>query len=178
MCVHAQLCPTLCNQMEGSPPDSSVQGIFQARRLGQVAISFFKGSSWPRDWTHISLLSCVGRWILYHYATWEAQNSQCSLILQVRKLSSESWSHLLKGHINAKWQTWDVTSDASDFRAILFLLHDTLWIEANWDLKRLFFLSLQNVLSPRERPNFTHVSSWLSYSASFIKCTLTFYIIE
>ena len=32
-----------------------------------------RGSSWPRDWTHISWVSCIGRWILYHWATWEAQ---------------------------------------------------------------------------------------------------------
>ena len=29
------------------------------------------GSSWPRDQTHISCI-CIGRWILYHWATWEA----------------------------------------------------------------------------------------------------------
>ena len=34
-----------------------------------VAISFSRGSSWPRDWT---LVSCNGRWILYHWATREA----------------------------------------------------------------------------------------------------------
>ena len=32
-------------------------------------ISYSKGSSWPRGWTHIS---CVNRQILYHWATWEA----------------------------------------------------------------------------------------------------------
>ena len=35
---------TLC-----SPPDSSIHGIFQARVLEWVAISFSRGSSWPRD---------------------------------------------------------------------------------------------------------------------------------
>ena len=30
------------------------------------------GSSWPRDWTHISCVSCIGRQILYHWASWEA----------------------------------------------------------------------------------------------------------
>ena len=34
-----------------SPPGSSVHGILQARILGWVAISFSRGSSWPRDWT-------------------------------------------------------------------------------------------------------------------------------
>ena len=35
----------LCDPMDGSPPGSSVPGIFQARILGQVAISFSRGSS-------------------------------------------------------------------------------------------------------------------------------------
>ena len=42
VCVHAQLCPTLCNPMDRSPPGSSVHGIFQARILEWVAISFSK----------------------------------------------------------------------------------------------------------------------------------------
>ena len=41
----AQLCPTLCDHMDYSPPGSSVHGIFQARILEWVAISFSTGSS-------------------------------------------------------------------------------------------------------------------------------------
>ena len=41
----AQSCPTLCDPMDSSLPDSSVLGIFQARILEQVAISFSRGSS-------------------------------------------------------------------------------------------------------------------------------------
>ena len=40
--------------------------IFQAIILQQVAISFSRGFSWPRDQTWVSCISCVGRWILYH----------------------------------------------------------------------------------------------------------------
>ena len=47
----------------------SVRGIFQARIPACVAISFFRGSSWPRDGAHISCISCVGRWILSHCIT-------------------------------------------------------------------------------------------------------------
>ena len=46
--------------------------FFQARILEQVVISFSRGSSWPRDWTHISCVSCIGRQILYHWTTREA----------------------------------------------------------------------------------------------------------
>ena len=35
-----QLCPTLCNPIDSSPPDSSVPGILPARTLEWVAISF------------------------------------------------------------------------------------------------------------------------------------------
>ena len=34
-----------------------------------------KGSSWPRDWTRVSWVSCTSRRILYHWATWGAQAS-------------------------------------------------------------------------------------------------------
>jgi len=49
-----QSCLTLCNHMDCSLPGSSVHGIFQARVLEWVAISFCRGSSWPRDRTQVS----------------------------------------------------------------------------------------------------------------------------
>ena len=55
----AQSCPTLCDPMDCSPPGSSVHGIFQARVLEWIAISFSSGSSQPRDWTRVS--RTVGR---------------------------------------------------------------------------------------------------------------------
>ena len=58
--------------MNGSPPDSLVPGIFQAKILEQFAISSSRGSSLSRDRSHVSCFSCIGRWILYHWATWKA----------------------------------------------------------------------------------------------------------
>ena len=55
----AQSCPTLCDPMDCRLPGSSVHGIFQARILEWVAISFSRGSSWPRDQTWVSHI--VGR---------------------------------------------------------------------------------------------------------------------
>ena len=69
--VHAQLCPTLCDSMDGSLPGSSIHGIFQARTFGWVAISYSRGSSPPRDWTHVSCIFCIDRQILYHCANCE-----------------------------------------------------------------------------------------------------------
>ena len=53
----AQLCLTLHDPLDCSPPGSSVHGILQARRLGRVAISFSRRSSQPRDQTRVS---CIG----------------------------------------------------------------------------------------------------------------------
>ena len=55
----AQLCPTLCNPMDCSLQGSSFHGIFQARVLEWVAISFSRGSSQPRDQTQVSRI--IGR---------------------------------------------------------------------------------------------------------------------
>ena len=54
--VKVKSCPTLCDPMDCSLPGISVHGIFQARILEWVAISFSRRSSWPRDWTWVSLL--------------------------------------------------------------------------------------------------------------------------
>ena len=49
----AQSCPTLCDPTDYSPPVSTVHVISQARILEWLAISFSRGSSWPRDWTNV-----------------------------------------------------------------------------------------------------------------------------
>ena len=54
-CVCVQSCPTLCDPMVCNLPGSSVHGIFQARILDWVAISYFMGSSQPRDQTRVSV---------------------------------------------------------------------------------------------------------------------------
>ena len=46
MCANSQLCPTLCNPMGCSPPGSPVPGIFPARTLEWVAISFSNACKW------------------------------------------------------------------------------------------------------------------------------------
>ena len=60
----AQSCPTLCDPMDCNLPDLSVHGIFQARVLEWVAISFSRESSWPRDRTQVSCIlgRCFTLW--------------------------------------------------------------------------------------------------------------------
>ena len=45
----AQSCPTVCD-----PVDCTVRGILQARILEWIALPFSRGSSQPRDQTHVS----------------------------------------------------------------------------------------------------------------------------
>ena len=62
VCMHAkllQLCPAFCDPMDCSPPGSSVPGIFQAKILDWVAISFSRASFQLRDRTRVSCTSCT-----------------------------------------------------------------------------------------------------------------------
>ena len=52
-----QLCPTLSNPMDCNLPGSSAHGILQARTLEWVVMPSSRGSSRPRDWTHVSCIS-------------------------------------------------------------------------------------------------------------------------
>ena len=96
---HVQL---LCDPVDCSPPGSSVYGISQARILEWVAISFSRGSSQPRDQTHI----CIGRQILYHWGTWEAPISSCMLLNHLEIIQDEFLSHATK----IIWKRWNKPS--------------------------------------------------------------------
>ena len=73
----AQSCLILCNPMDSSPSGFSVHEIIPARILEWVAISSSMVPFWSRDWTCVF---CIGRWILYHWATWETPISGHHLI--------------------------------------------------------------------------------------------------
>ena len=66
---------------------------FPGKNTGMVSIFFSRGSSWPRNLIHVSCVSYIGRWILYHWATWEVLDgiyaiiNQTHLITRDRKLS-------------------------------------------------------------------------------------------
>ena len=66
-----QSCPTLCDPMDCSLPGSSVHGIFQAIVLEWSAISFSRGSSWPRDRTRASRI--VDR----RFTIWATREVRC-----------------------------------------------------------------------------------------------------
>ena len=60
---------TLCDPMDCSLPGFSVHGIFQARVLEWVAISFSRRSAWPRDQTQVS--RTAGR----HFTLWATREA-------------------------------------------------------------------------------------------------------
>ena len=103
--VVAQSSLTFCNPMDLSSPGFFVHGISQARIVEWVVISFSKGFSRPRNQTHVS---CLGRLILYHRATWEAhrkwKKKQISpLLLQVRGWVLQI--RLIKGRLTRRNQS-------------------------------------------------------------------------
>ena len=55
-----QLCPTLCDPIDGSPPGSPIPGILQARTLEWVAISFSNACKWK---VKVRSLSRVQHWV-------------------------------------------------------------------------------------------------------------------
>ena len=82
----AQSCPTLCNPVDCSLPGFSVHGILQARILEWAAISFFRGSSQPRDRTRVSCI--VDR----RFTVWATREA---LMLDDHKYSFHWWYLLL-----------------------------------------------------------------------------------
>ena len=86
-----QVVSNSCDPMDCSLPGSSVHGIFQARILEWVAISFSRGSSRPRNRTQVSRIT--GRFQLISSYTWGNRP---------RDISTARSSHV------AKWQSQDL----------------------------------------------------------------------
>ena len=93
VCAHAQLCPTLSDPKDCSPPGSSVHGIFQVIIPEWVATSFSRGCSRSRDQPSSPVSPALGRQILCHCATWEAH-----LLHGVAKNKKPRLTHLCYHH--------------------------------------------------------------------------------
>ena len=94
-CVCGQLCPTLYDPIDGSQAPLSM-GLSQARILEWVTISSSWGSSRPRDRTHVSFASCIGKGILYHWATWKAQKVLDPFLNKSLKFTEKSKGYLFR----------------------------------------------------------------------------------
>ena len=76
---------TFCHPMDCSPPGSSVHGILQARILEWAAISFSRGSSWPRDQTRVSCIA--GRF----FTVWARKYVNQMTMREVKGCFPEKW---------------------------------------------------------------------------------------
>ena len=81
----AQLCPSVCNSMDCSPPGYCVHGIFQARILKWVAIPFSKGSCQPRDRTWVSCTA--GRFFII----WATREAPTIIITTLKKKKKKTF---------------------------------------------------------------------------------------
>ena len=70
--LKSQMCMCVHSSMDYSLPESSVHWLFQARILEWAVMPSSRGSSLSKDQT---LISCIGRWILYHWINQEAPKS-------------------------------------------------------------------------------------------------------
>ena len=89
-CLVPKSCPTHLQPIDSSLPSSSVHGISQARILEWVAISFSRGSSYPKDRTYI------GRWIL------QSPGKPCSIIREENRIKGSVLPSLSKSKQNQK----------------------------------------------------------------------------
>ena len=138
-CLVAQSYLTLCDPMDCSLPGSSLYGIFQERILEQVAIFYSRRCSCPRDGIPVS---CTGRWMLYHCATWKTLLQQY-LPKSFNPLQFHQQSHrIFEQSFQAK------LSPKKEFENHL-LLKITRWLEVSAKRKILLFLQGSLMLWPR-----------------------------
>ena len=106
-----QLCLTLCDLTDCSPPGSSLHGIFQARILGWVAISFSKGSSQAiSDWTRVSCIADFDGGNLYFFLGRLHSTSWCFMLWKKDARIPTFPGHVLHqeyGCIPGTWEPWE-----------------------------------------------------------------------
>ena len=100
----AQSCPqTLCDPMDCSPPDSSVHGILSARILEWSAISFSRGSSWPRDRTWLSRIADIFFTIWVSWCINRFNISLCFLRCNLRGQNETTAQMFFSPRVNTYW---------------------------------------------------------------------------
>ena len=94
-----QLCLTVCEPMDCSPPGSSVHVILQARILEWTAIPLTKGSSQPTDGTQVSCIS--GRFFTVCFTIWATQELLPVVPLQckIRSCHFSAQNTLMVSHL-------------------------------------------------------------------------------
>ena len=82
------------HSMDCRLPASSVCGILKARILESVAIPSSGGSSWLRDQTGASCISCISGGFFTHWAPWEVPCICVSIVILMNTNWFASWGHL------------------------------------------------------------------------------------
>ena len=102
MCVQLlQLCPALRDSTDCSLPGSSVNGILQARILEWVPMPTSWGSSWPRDWTHVSCIT--GRFFTTEPPRDKPNRYHIKKVIKANTISDgTNWHHMLLMGCNKK----------------------------------------------------------------------------
>ena len=133
-----QSCLTLCDPMGYNLPGSSVHGIFQAIVLEWIAISFSRGSSWPRDRTRVS-----------RFTVWATIVHKCTLACKSTRIHTHTHTH-----------TPLLPSCYLKLRRAQY--RHQFWVKWSWHC-RLLHLNWQ-FLSTYHGCNFTyiHVTIWLA----------------
>ena len=139
-----QLCPTLCDPIDGSPPGSPVPGILQSRTLEWVAISFSNAWKWK---VKVKMLSCVRLLVTPWTAAHQAPPS-------MGFSRQEYWSRLPYALI------YNICSSLSDF---LHSVWQTLGPSTSQQITQFCsFLCLRNIVlklpEPRRLPLFADLS--------------------
>jgi len=90
VCSVASVVPNNLWPVDCSPPGSPVHGILQPRISEWVTMPFSRGSFWPRDWTHISGVSCIAGRFFSHLKVKNENYSVVSSSLQLHGLYIQS----------------------------------------------------------------------------------------
>ena len=101
-----------CDPMGCRLPASPVHRIFQARILEWVTISFFRESSPPKDWTLVSCISGIGRWVLYQLSHWGSPSNYYNkrIINKQKRICKPDSCHFFFLHTlpSLSCQVWDL----------------------------------------------------------------------
>ena len=102
----AQLCLTLCNPMDCSLSGSSVHGISQARVLEWIAISFSRGSSWPRNRTWVSHIADRLFTVWATREAWKKYNVKINAFSNLTVLDALGGPILNQSHSSVSYTCW------------------------------------------------------------------------
>ena len=134
-----------------SLPGSSVYGILQTRILGWVAMPAFRGSSWPRNQTCVSCISCSAGHFFTCWVIEEAQPSSWASCKEVKRFA--------QGHTASKSQRKDL--HLTEYLLIMYYI--TLIFECiEWVKEHIKILGLeiQIFISKLKKIGFKHLLSY------------------